>query len=55
VVGAVARRAGWDPGRVEYVLYGPEPKTDAELVQAVHDLDALLRDALTDTHEGGPG
>ena len=55
VVGAVARRAGWDAGRVEYVLYGPEPKTDAELVQAVHDLDALLRDALTDTHEGGPG
>jgi hypothetical protein len=55
VVSAVAERTGWDADRVEDLLYGPEPKTDAKLVQAVHDLDALVRDALTDAHEGGPG
>jgi hypothetical protein len=54
VVDAVARRTGWDADRVEDVLYGPEPKNDTQLVQAVHDLYALLHDALTDVHEGGP-
>lgn len=55
VVDAVAARTGWNAGRVEDVLYGPEPRNDTELLRAVNDLDALLRDALTDVHEGDPG
>jgi hypothetical protein len=55
VVDALARRTGWDADRVDAVLYGPEPTTDAELVGAAHDLDTLLHDALTDVHEGDSG
>jgi hypothetical protein len=55
VVSALSARTGWDPDRVDEVLYGPEPTTDAELVRAARDLDALLHDALTDVHEGDPG
>jgi hypothetical protein len=55
VVDALARRTGWDADRVDAVLYGPEPTTDADLVGAARDLDTLLHDALTDVHEGDPG
>jgi hypothetical protein len=55
VVSALAERTGWDADRVDAVLYGPEPTTDAELVLAARDLDALLHDALTDVHEGDSG
>lgn len=43
----LATRTGWPPDRVETVLFGPPPTTDAALVAAVADLDQLVAAALT--------
>jgi hypothetical protein len=42
IVAAAAHRTGASPEYVRHTLYGPEPETDEELVQAVAALDALV-------------
>jgi hypothetical protein len=54
VVGALAERTGRDADEVDAILYGPQPSTDAELVRAADELDALIRDALPDIAKGEP-
>ncbi|MGH8791598.1 MAG: DUF4350 domain-containing protein [Stackebrandtia sp.] len=41
VVAAAAARSGWTDAQVSEVLYGAEPTSEAELLAAVHTLDAL--------------
>jgi hypothetical protein len=53
VVAEVAARTGWDPARIDAVLYGAEPGDDAELVHLTNEIDALLHLAV-DVHEGVP-
>jgi hypothetical protein len=44
VAAALASRSGLDSGRVAQLLYGPAPRSDAELVRLAEDLDALERE-----------
>jgi hypothetical protein len=56
IVAAAAHRTGASPEYVRHTLYGPEPETDEELVQAVAALDALVAAAARDrpaAPEGG--
>jgi hypothetical protein len=39
---AAAGRSGRSPEQVGFLLYGPEPMTDAQLVTLGHDLEALM-------------
>jgi hypothetical protein len=52
VVAQVAARTGRPADEVDAILYGPAPSTDAELVQAVAQLDALTHQTLADAAVG---
>jgi hypothetical protein len=43
VVAAIARRGGADVGFVSYLLYGPPPATDTDLLQLARALDDIER------------
>ena len=44
VTAAAAARSAASPDRISYLLYGPAPRTDAELVTLARDLDDLARE-----------
>jgi hypothetical protein len=55
VVDALAARTGRSTEQLAEILYGPEPTTDPELVHAVEELDALMREAFPDVARGESG
>ncbi len=46
VVATVAQRSGADPGFVSYLLFGPPPATDNDLLQLARALDDIERQAI---------
>jgi hypothetical protein len=55
VVDALAVRTGRPAEEIDAILYGPEPATDAELVTATDELDALMHLAFPDIPRGESG
>jgi hypothetical protein len=55
VVDALARRTGRAADEIDAILYGAQPRTDAELVDATNELDALMHQALPDIARGESG
>ncbi|GIH12001.1 DUF4350 domain-containing protein [Rugosimonospora africana] len=55
VVEALAHRTGRPTDEIDAILYGPEPATDAELLSATNELDALMHQAFPDIAKGESG